>query len=101
DLLQVYILALVATTVLTPFRAAHSALLPTLCRTPQQLTGAMAARGMLDSLSILLGPLVISVVLDVSSMETAFEVVAAASLLSAFLILRVRYEASPTSVQPG
>lgn len=101
DLLQVYILALVATTVLTPFRAAHSALLPTLCKTPEQLTSAMATRGLLDSLSILLGPLVATAVLDVSSMETTFEVVAGFSLLSAVLILRVRYEASPVALQPA
>ena len=44
-----YALAVVATIAQTLFRPAHSALLPALCSSPQQLTSANAVRGMLDS----------------------------------------------------
>jgi MFS family permease len=95
--LHVYALALIATTALTPFRAAHSALLPTLCRTPKELTTAMAVRGLLDSLSILLGPLVAAALLAESHPAVTFAVVAGASLCSAILILRVRHQVPPRS----
>src|SRR5205823_646089 len=42
-----YILAIVATVALALFRPAHSALLPALCTSPQQLTRANAVRGLL------------------------------------------------------
>src|SRR3954449_11576960 len=44
-----YALAVVATVALALFRPAHSALLPALCTSPQQLTRANAVRGLLDS----------------------------------------------------
>jgi MFS family permease len=97
--LQIYGLALVATTALTPFRAANSALLPSLCRSPQELTSAMVVRGMLDSLSILIGPAIAGLLLAVSGPAAAFAVVAGASLLSALLMFGLRYEVPPR--QPG
>jgi MFS family permease len=91
----VYALAVIATIIVTPFRAAHSALLPSLCRTPEELTGATVVRGMLDSLSVLLGPLVAAGLLTVGGPAGVFAAVAAASLWSATLILTLRYEAAP------
>src|SRR3954465_10952485 len=41
-----YALAVVATVAQALYRPAHSALLPALCRSPQQLTSANAVRGM-------------------------------------------------------
>ena len=52
-----YAFAVVATIAMTLFRPAHSALLPALAKSPQELTGANAVRGMLDSLATLGGPL--------------------------------------------
>jgi MFS family permease len=40
----------------TVVRPAHTALLPSLCQTPRQLTGAAVVRGMMDSLATLSGP---------------------------------------------
>ena len=51
-----YGLAVVATVAQSLYRPAHSALLPGLCTSPQQLTSANAVRGMLDSLATLGGP---------------------------------------------
>ena len=64
---SVYALAVVATIAGTPLRAAHSALLPSQCRTPELLTSANAVRGMVDSLSTLIGPLIAAVLLGVGS----------------------------------
>jgi hypothetical protein len=91
----VYILAVAATAVLTPFRASHSALLPGLCHDPEELASAMAARGLLDSLSTLMGPLAIAALLAVSGPAAAFAAVAAASTASALAMLRLRYDVPP------
>ncbi|HYI20838.1 MAG TPA: hypothetical protein VD836_19125 [Solirubrobacteraceae bacterium] len=45
-----------ATVVRTLSRPAHSALPPSICGTPQELTSANVVRGLLDSLATLLGP---------------------------------------------
>jgi len=95
----VYALAVVSTIAGTPFRAAHSALLPSLCETPNQLTSANAVRGMLDSLSTVIGPLVAAVLLEIGTPATVFAAAAAASLCSAMLVLRLDYEAPPRSAQ--
>lgn len=93
--LAVYALAVLATVAGTPVRAAHTALLPSLCTTSEQLTSANAVRGMLDSLSTLLGPLIAAVLLSVGTPATVFAAAAAASLWSALLVLRLDYEAPP------
>jgi MFS family permease len=91
----VYGLAVIATIAVTPLRATHSALLPSLCKSPEELTGAMVTRGLLDSLSVLLGPLVASGLLVVGGPEAALLGVAALSLWSALLALALDYEAPP------
>ena len=48
----VYGLAIVSTVAFTPYRAGHSALMPLLCRTPDELTSVNVVRGGLDSLSL-------------------------------------------------
>src|SRR5215203_992454 len=48
-----YGLAVIATIAQALYRPAHSALLPALCTSPQQLTSANAVRGMMDSLATL------------------------------------------------
>lgn len=87
-----YAFAVIATIAGTPFRAAHSALLPSLCRTPGELTSANAVRGMLDSLSMLVGPLIAAVILQVGSPAMVFAVAALASAWSALLVFRLDYE---------
>ena len=59
-------LAVVATVAFALYRPAHSALLPALCTSPQQLTRANAVRGILDSSATLGGPAVAAVLLAVS-----------------------------------
>lgn len=98
--LFVYALAALSTVAATLFRPAHSALLPTLCRTGHELTSANVVRGMLDSIATLIGPLLAAVLLAVADVAVVFGFAAAASLWAALLLLRVRYEAAPRAAAP-
>ena len=91
----VYLLAVVSTVAFTPFRASHSALMPSLCRTPEELTSVNVARGALDSLSVVVGPLVAAVLVSVADVSAVFVFSGACGLLSAALLLRLRYERLP------
>jgi MFS family permease len=91
----VYGLAVTATAAFTVFRPAHSALLPGLCLAPVELTSANVVRGFVDSLSLLLGPLLAALLLDVGSPAAVFAFAAALSLGSAALLLHLSYEAPP------
>ena len=90
-----YALAVLASYAFMVFRAAHSALLPTLCRTPLELISATTLRGLVDSISTLLGPLLAALLLGIAGPAAAFAAVAGLSLLSALLLSAVRYEPSP------
>ncbi len=91
----VYGLVAVATVVQTLYRPAHSALLPALCRTPQELTSANVVRGLLDSLAALAGPLAAAALIASSGTVVALVACAAASLVSALLVVRLAYEVPP------
>lgn len=93
--LAVYALAALATAGFTVFRPAHSALLPGLCTSPSELMSANVVRGLLDSLSMLLGPLLAALLLSVSSPAAVFATTAALAAASAALLLRLSYEAPP------
>ncbi|MCL3820204.1 MFS transporter [Aeromicrobium wangtongii] len=96
----VYVLAVLSTIAATLFRPAHSALLPTLCRTGHELASANVVRGMLDSVSTLVGPLLAAVLLAVADVSVVFAVAAGASFLAALLLARVRYDALPRPPGP-
>jgi MFS family permease len=91
----VYALAMLATAAFTVFRPAHSALLPALCVTPLELTSANVVRGLVDSASTLLGPLLAAVLLDVGSPAAVFAATAVLSLGSGALLVALSYEAPP------
>jgi MFS family permease len=93
--IAVYALAIVATAAFTVFRPAHSALLPALSATPHELTSANVVRGLVDSVSTLLGPLVAALLLGVGSPAAVFAAIAALSLGSGALLLGLSYEAPP------
>jgi len=92
---MVYAALVVATAAQTLYRPAHSALLPTLCVTPNELTSANVVRGLLDSVATLVGPLVAAVLLDLSGPAAVFAAAAGVSLLSTALVAGVRYETPP------
>ena len=93
----VYGLAVISTVAFRLFRPAHSALLPGLCKTPLELSSANVARGLLDSLSTLLGPLAAALLLAVSGPVAVIVLAAVSALASALLLLGLSYERPPRS----
>ena len=96
-----YGLAVVATVAMTLYRPAHSALLPALAKSPQELTSANAVRGMLDSLATLGGPLVAAILLAASGPAAVFGACSAASLLAGLVVVALPYDAPPRAVAAG
>jgi hypothetical protein len=91
----VYVLAIVSTIAFTPFRPAHSALVPSLCRTTEDLTMATAVRGMLDSLSVMTGPFIAAGLVAVADVWAVFAFAGAAAIVSALVLVGLRYERAP------
>jgi MFS family permease len=90
-----YGFAVVATVAVALYRPAHSALLPALAKSPQDLTSANAVRGMLDSLATLGGPVAAAVLLAASGPAAVFAVCSAASLLGGLVVVALPYDAPP------
>jgi MFS family permease len=88
----VYGLAVLSMIGFTPFRAAHSALLPSLCRSAEELTGSTVVRGALDSLSLAAGPFAAAALVSAFDVWTVFAFAGALALASSALLLRLRYE---------
>ena len=88
----VYALVALATVAQTLYRPAHSALLPSICGTPHELTSANVVRGLLDSLATLLGPLGAAALLAADGPALVLAACAAASLLAGLLVARLPYE---------
>ena len=91
----VYVLVVVASVLGVIYRPVHSALLPSLCHDAQQLTGANATRGLLDSVAVFLGPLIAAALLGLGSLPGVFVAAAVLSAVSAACVLGVQYEATP------
>jgi predicted MFS family arabinose efflux permease len=94
-------LAVLATVVTTPFRAAHTALLPSLCTTTPELTSSNVVRGLLEAAAVAAGPLLAALLLDLGDAAAAVGAAAALSAVSAVLVLRLRYEAPPREAPAG
>lgn len=97
----VYGLATVATIAQTLYRPAHSALLPALCTSPQQLASANVVRGMLDSVAALGGPLLAALLLATSGFSSVFALCAAASLVSGLVVVALPYDLPPRRPHPA
>jgi predicted MFS family arabinose efflux permease len=90
----VYAIAAAATVVGTSFRPAQAALLPSLARTPAELTAANAASSTVESIGSFAGPALGGFVLAASGIEAVFLVNAASFVWSALLVSRIRSGAS-------
>ncbi|MET0911369.1 MAG: MFS transporter [Ilumatobacteraceae bacterium] len=88
----VYSFGVVATAAFVVIRPVHSALLPMLCSSPLELTSANVVRGLIDSLSTLLGPLVAALLLEVAGAEAVFAFAAALCVWSGVLVVGLSYE---------
>jgi MFS family permease len=91
----VYGLAVASTIVATLYRPAHSALLPSLCRTGYELASANVVRGLLDAAATLVGPLLAALLLQFTGVTVVFSVAAGASLWAAVSLVRLDYDTPP------
>ena len=91
-----YMLAASSGWVLTLVRPTYGALLPWIVRTPQELTTSYAASGLIESVTIFLGPVLVGAVLafadgrSVSGPGVAFLVLGALLLVGTFLVWTMR-----------
>jgi MFS family permease len=88
----VYALAVASTAAALLYRPVSSALMPLLCRTPGDLASANVVRGLLDSVSTLVGPALAAVLLAHGGSGAGFAAVAVVSGLSAWLTVGLRVE---------
>ncbi|HET7690654.1 MAG TPA: MFS transporter [Nocardioidaceae bacterium] len=88
----VYGLAAISTIAFTPYRASHSALLPSLCRTPDELTKVNVVRGALDGVSVVSGPFVAALLVGLGDVANVFVFSGAMGLVSAVLVVALHYE---------
>jgi MFS family permease len=93
----VYALAVVATVAGTVFRPAEAALLPTIARSPDELTAANVSSSTIDSVGSFVGPALGAFLLAVQGPTVVFAVTAAAYAWSAAFIARVQAPATETA----
>ena len=86
----VYGAAALAATSITLTRPIQAAILPSLSRTPSELTAANVAGGTVETASILVGPLVAGLALAAAGPGTVFAGAAVVSVLGAALVRGVR-----------
>jgi predicted MFS family arabinose efflux permease len=102
----VYGLAALAATSITVTRPAQGAMLPTLARTPDELTAANVASSWTESISVLAGPAVAALLLEASGPGAVFAVMAGLLAGSGLLVSWVQtgpgpVEATADGERPG
>ena len=85
----VYALAVLTAVASTAFGPAQSALLPSLARSPEELTAANATSTTLESIGFFLGPALGGLLLTVTSVGAVFAATAALFLWSALVLSRI------------
>jgi MFS family permease len=91
----VYALAALIMALSSTFRPAQSALLPTISRTPEELTAANVTMSTIAAVGIFLGPALGGLLLGATNVETVFAITAGTFLLSAFQVARIRADPPP------
>jgi MFS family permease len=97
----IYGLAIVSTAAALLYRPVNSALLPLLCHTPTELAQSNVVRGLLDSISTLVGPAIAAALLIGDSTSADFFAVAVLSGLSAAVTLDLKVEEPEQSADRG
>ena len=95
----VIIAAACAVTSLTVTRPTQGALIPSLARTPEELTAANGLSGTIEGAGMLLGPLLAASILAVATPTAVFGAATAASLAAATLVIHLPAPRSPVVVR--
>jgi MFS family permease len=88
----VFAVAATSTITSTAFNPAKRAILPTLARTPDELTAANVVTSTVDSVGLFIGPALGGLLLAATGPDVVFAVNALTFLWSAFLVARIRGE---------
>ncbi len=92
--LVVYVVVAFVSLVATAFRPAQAALLPSLARTPDELTAANVTSSTVESVAAFAGPAIGGALVAGTSVGVAFAVTAGTFLWSALLLSGIRVEAT-------
>jgi MFS family permease len=87
-----YALAAVVSVTSTAFRPAQAAVLPSLARTPDELTAANVASSTIESVTGFVGPAFGGVILATTSAGVTFSIAAVTFAVSALLLSRIRVQ---------
>ena len=82
---------------LSVIRPTQGALLPSLARTPEELTAANALSGTVEGAGLLLGPLIAAAILTVSTPTAVFAVATIGCLAAAALVIRLAAPGLPVA----
>ena len=91
----VYVLATLVGIAATAFRPAEAALVPTLARTPEELTAANVSASTIESIGMFGGPAIGGLLLAATGPATVFLVTVGLLLCSAALLIGIRPVAAP------
>jgi MFS family permease len=83
----VYVCAVANASAYTLTRPAHAAILPSLARRPELLTAANVATATVESVSVVVGPSLVAVVIGAGGPGTVFAVVSGVSVAALLLVL--------------
>ncbi|WP_166503465.1 MFS transporter [Modestobacter italicus] len=97
----VYTLLTLSTVCHAAYRPVLAALFPTLCTTPDELTGVNAVRAILDGAAALVGPLAAAVLLAAYDPAVAFAAVALLAGAAGVLAAGLRYESPRPAAGDG
>jgi MFS family permease len=99
--LALYVLATLTSVFGAAFRPAEASLLPTLARSPEELTAANVSSSTVDSVGSFAGPALGALLLALSGPALVFTVVAIGFAWSAYFVARVHPERTEPTGEPG
>jgi MFS family permease len=97
----IYVLTALVGLMQSIFRPTQAALLPTLSRSPEELTAANLVLTTIESVGVFVGPAIGGILLALVGVDAIFAASAVAFLLSALLLAGVRAESPETKAAPS